>query len=238
MKLKKILLFNILCFSFIAKTYAVNDEIVAETTKYYKTTDNTSYIGVAITDEFFSKTEEISKSEYNNAMIETYNGSVETTYKKMTSYIIYSNGHYKYKVNLTWKNMPKIRSYDIIAIGYYKSVKAENYSAHVDYCTSNKCYKNTTGTFKNNSSGTGFSFKLPSGNLSSLNVTLELEIYKNISDTIIKQIASGSYSHSTQNINSSIAKNYEIDTSGIDNLNYGKYFDSISPAVSTWTGEW
>lgn len=61
MKLKKILLFNILCFSFIAKTYAVNDEIVAETTKYYKTTDNTSYIGVAITDEFFRKLKKLVK---------------------------------------------------------------------------------------------------------------------------------------------------------------------------------
>ena len=83
-------------------------------------------------------------------------------------------------------------------------------------------------------------FYLPSGSLSSLKQTLEVEVEKtNSSSTIVEQVAVGDYSHATSSISYSNAKKFYVDVGGINlDSSIEGYYDSISAARATWTGTW
>ena len=53
-------------------------------------------------------------------------GTVETTYKKVVSTLSKNSNYFRYKISVTWKNIPSTRSYDIIGIGFLGSVKVRN----------------------------------------------------------------------------------------------------------------
>ena len=107
------------------------------------------------------------------------------------------------------------------------------------YCLTNgSCNTLTTYYPYTSNSGVGATFKLPEGSLSVLKQTLYYDVAKNTASTITYQAAYGDYSHAIQNISLSNALDYYVNTSGIVFNNYGSYFDSISPAVATWSGNW
>lgn len=225
--------------------------IIAKTEKYYRTTitsveqykllsENYNY------DNVISYTEEISEAEYesfnNNGTSPTSSlMTVETTYKKMITTIEKNGSYYRYKVQLNWKNMPKIRSYDVIAIGHYASVEPNssiNFSQ--TYCTSlNNCTTSTSSTKKQTSTGSGAVFKLPTGDFISLSQILYFDVRKAVDATVIRQNVVGDYSHAIQSISSDIAKSFSINLNGIyfSNTN-SEYFDEINTAVATWEGSW
>lgn len=221
-----------------------NFEIVSQVEKYYKTTTNSKqlYYMNSINN---TNTIEITKEDYESIQLDTINplgnGSSETTYKKLTTSILSNGTAYKYKTVLTWKTFPKVRSYDVIGIGHYSNVKynsALNFSQ--TYClVDGGCRTLTTYYPKITSTGVGAAFKVPTGELSSLTQTLYFDVEKNVDVTINSQAAYGDYSHATETVTTTQAQDYSIGTSGIVFSNgIGNYYDNISPAMATWTGNW
>ena len=229
---------------FFISTCKAEENIVYEDTKYYKTIN----YRLLSNEKEFSYTTIVSKEEFDNAdLMEnskstlSNSATVETTYKKMTTTIVQNGSYYKYKNVLMWKNIPSTRSYDIIGIGFYPSVKVKG-STHFEqyYCyTSGSCTTTTTNYPQVFSTGAGTSFLLPNGNLSSLKQTFYFNVEKNTSATIIRQVAAGDYSHATSSISLSNSKKYSINSNGILlNGSVVNYYDEISQATAIWEGTW
>lgn len=248
MKYGKILLLIIYLLFFPTITFAKEDDfkLISETTKYYKTITyfNNLY---NVSDQSNSVTYEITKEEYENADLTVNVNSnptiMETTYKTMTTSILGNGQYYRYKNVLTWKNMPANRSYDIIGIGFYQTVKIHSNSTHFTqkYClTGGTCYTTTTNYPQIFVSGAGTSFALPSGSLESLQQVFYFDVEKNTSSVITTQKAFGDYSHATKSISLANSKKYSVIQSGgiVLNSSVSGYYDSIAEAIATWTGTW
>lgn len=237
-------------------------EIVAEATKYYKTVtvlSNSNMMMTADLGEVSSFTTEVTEEEFENAPTDeekaeaeaeaslspqdTFsNYSTETTYKKLSSIISKpSNYYFKYTGILTWKNMPKVRSYDIIGLGYYASMKAGTPELTNSYCLTNGTCGTLMGYYAySGQNGVAAMFNLPSGTLSSLSQKIEVEMEKsNPSSTIISQVCVADYSHAVKTITYSNAKNFKVDVGGITLLNgISSYYDTMPSVSSTWEGRW
>lgn len=226
--------------------------LVASTTKYYKTVINTSFgdsdipstLATPASVNANSTTYEITEEEYNAADGSNNNlirGTVETEYKKMQSFIYANDTIYRYKVTLTWKNIPSTRMYDIIAIGYPASVKSSDPMVTFNYCrSSSNCYTNTghSGYYKG-TNGAGAVLDIPTGTLVSMNMSMFVDIYKNTSNTIYRQYCYGDYAHATKTISVTNANKFIVDTTGIvHNASYVTKFDDIPTADTLWQGEW
>lgn len=237
MKLLKIVVFCLfLSFPIIvsANNEEFNDDydynLLSSNTKYYKTitiidNSNINLASNILNDNIImSYTEEITEKEYENVneedeiQIQSSSNTVQTEYKKLTVSILENGTKYMYTAVLDWKKMPAVRSYDIIAIGYYQSVKTTSLSYQTDYCLNNgSCYKNNVYNSKITASGSGATFKLPeSKDLKSLKNTLKLYMDKNVNDaTIIEQNAVADYAHAVKTVSSALAQEYSINLSGI-----------------------
>ena len=100
------------------ETFDINKDIegqlVAKNNKYYKTI----YTDLAGN----SYSTEISENEYNNQSSIDTRGTVSTEYKNMVTTITKLTSTFRYKVTLNWRQMPSVRSYDIIGIGFGDNV--------------------------------------------------------------------------------------------------------------------
>ncbi len=245
---KFVVLFSILyAISPLAIFASQIEEDILETfnTKYYKTvTIQSSVQSFSNETNNNSYTVEISRDEYEsyNPMIDANSTTIETTYKKMTTSISKVDSHYRYTVTLEWKNIPKVRSYDTIAIGFPSSVKvattpifAENYCVTNDDCYTSTGYKYSYV----GSNGVGVTFQVPTGNLSSLNQKMYFDVEKNTQSTILRQFAYGDYAHATSSVTLSDSKKYTVGTTGIvfESGVINKY-DAIDCAETTWSGNW
>ena len=206
-------------------------EVVSEITTYVKVINGIEQV--------------VSKEEYEAPDMSIFGmqaGYIETGAKKMTTRIISTNGRYRYKVDLEWKSMPKVRSYDILGIGIENNVSIySNVYFQQNYCySSGRCSSSTTSSKKSTSTGGAASFKIPSSTLlTSLSSYLYFNVDKKSSMTITELNAYGDYSHATKTISESNAKNYSITRAGIvlqDSI--ASYYDAISYAQAVWTGSW
>ena len=221
---------------------------VAVDVKYYKTVtiyNNASNINY-LTSYPVSTTYNITKEEYyssddNNVNVQPLSSTyVETTYKRLTTSISSNGSYYRYKAVLYWKKIPKVRSYDIIGIGRYGSVKVKGTpSFSLKSCTSEKCTTTASAVKMNFTNGSGASFKIPTGSLISLQATYYYDVEKNTDATILTQKAYGDYSHATTTVTSAESQKYQVSSIGIslDSAVYNKY-DTIDTATATWTGSW
>lgn len=204
----------------------MSEEIVGVTEKYYKEV----ILHNAFNEQTFniensiplSYVEEVSKYEYENynettMSIQSNNGYIETTYKKLKLTITKSGNNYVYNAYLEWKNMPSTRSYDIIGVGFNPSVRAIDETFSMNYCLKNgSCYTNNTHYPKIISTGVGASFKVPSNSdLATLNTTLKVIVTKNVSETITKQLAVADYSHAISSVSQSSSLDYTVGVIGI-----------------------
>ena len=249
----------ILIIPFIVSAEEVEDNYVkvAETVKYFKTTsifNNSSVMRDTDFAEMSSITVEVSEEEFNNAPTETepvapINGSrtytqTETTYKRLTTTIETNATYYRYTTNLYWRNIPRVRSYDIIAIGHYNDVELYNSQNIVftqDYCeNAYSCYYSSTGTDVVKEYGTAVVFHLPNDSLISLEQTLTFVVKKAVSWTIDEQVAAGDYAHATSNTIASLAaNNLRIGVGGLilPDVIYDIY-DTTPAAIADWSGTW
>ena len=223
-------------------------KVVGETTKYYKvvTIMNDSEIMSIVSPEVTSFTTEITKEEYNSVDLhELYqlNASVtvQTEYKKLTTTMSKDSTRYQYKVDLTWKNIPKVRSYDIIAIGHYSTVEPiSGPIINQSYCESNgECYEGTVSSVVSGINGTAVIFSLPSSTLTSLSQSMYFNVKKSGSGTVKNQTAAGDYAHATKTITRDNAKKLRVDVVGIiHDSSVESYYDTIGAAIVDWTGSW
>lgn len=242
-------LFLILPISVFAEETDSHFEVVAKEEKYYKTTtiyNSSNGISTFSISLPTSYTEEVTKEEFNSysnisSVMPLSSGTIETTYKKLTTTISSNGSYYRYKSVLTWQLMPKVRSYDIIGIGHYASVKIKGTpSFSLYYCTDpSECYTSTSATKQIFDLGASATFKLPTGTLTSLKATYYYDVEKNVDATILTQKAYGDYSHATSTISLTNAKKHSVSSSGIYlDSTITDYYDNISVATATWMGSW
>lgn len=244
--MKKLLLFiGLILFLPISANASTNSEFieVSSKTKYFRVTTYNNNLSLFSRSGLNSVIEEISEEEYENVSdtrIVPQTASTETTYKKLTTSIQTNGSKYRYSLLMNWKLMPSTRSYDIIGIGFYPSVKVSgNLHFTMNYKNSSGTYTSSTGTPYISNSGASMIFKLPSGNLNSLDAKLYFDVVKNTDATVITQKAYGDYSHAIKNISLENAKKHTVNTNGIVlNNSINEYYDSISAATDVWNGNW
>lgn len=259
-KKAKFIFIIMLMIPFITKASSIEDEKfekVAEEIKYIKTTsiiNNSNVMRNADLEEMSSISIEVSKEEFDNAPTtsEPISSSTralvevgtETTYKRLTTTIERSATNYRYTTNLYWKNIPKVRSYDIIGIGHYGDVEPYN-TTYINfsqtYCrTASNCYTGSASTKKVTDYGTIMVFHLPENTLVSLEQTLLFTVKKAGDWTITTQKAVGDYSHATSAVTANLAaKNTNIGVGGLVlNDNVYEYYDTTPAAVAIYKGTW
>ena len=220
---------------------------VAEETTYYKTIVRENYFNTySIGTDYDIETVEITQAEYDafNPAVATplAANSIETTYKKMTTSITKNNGVFRYKNNLSWKNFPATRSYDVIGIGFLSDVKLKSAMVFTqEYCTATgTCYTNSSHNPDVRTTGAATIFPLPSGSLSMLNQTMYFDVAKNTSSTITVQKIHGDYSHAQSSVAlSSVFGAYAAYGAGIVLPSaVSSKFDDINFTNVTWTENW
>lgn len=232
-----------------AEVLESNEKVVSEVVKYYKTVEKLNLSKENQFNKLYSNlnnnsiTYEITKDEYDNAEVDInlFGGqTVETTYKKLSSTIYSYDSYYRYKAVLTWKNMPSKRSYDIIAIGYDSNVmNANSPKFGTTYCyISGGCKTSSTFYSQYFSNGVGVSFKLPEGDLKSLETTLYFDVKKKNNSTIYNLNAAADYSHATKTVTLDQSKKYSVRSNGIILEGIDAYYDGMSSAIATWNGIW
>ena len=260
-RIKKFIFVIMLMIPFIANASSPEEETfvkVAEEIKYIKTTsiiNNSSVMRNADLEEMSSISIEVSKEEFDNAPttsepIESTSSralaevGTETTYKRLTTTIERSSTYYRYTTNLYWKNIPSMRSYDIIAIGHYGDVEPYSSNGIVftqDYCrTSTSCYGSGGSGYKVTDYGTVQVFHLPENTLVSLEQTMSFVVKKAVSWTITAQKAAGDYAHATSAVTAALAlNNASIGVAGLVlNDNIYDYYDTTPAAITTYNVSW
>ena len=207
--------------------------LVSETTKYYKTIYND------LSGNPYNI--EVTKEEYENQPTKDARATVTTTYKQMISTISQNGNKFRFKVSLMWRNMPQIRSYDIIGVGFDDDVYIDS-SVYFNYhwCNSSNTCSTDSYYYDKKSTSTGGTavFDFPDSAMS-MSVTLYYDVSKNTSSTLTSLEMCGDYSHATSNVTVNTAANHDIGIAGIE-LKSGSVtkYDTIPCALSTWTGSW
>lgn len=219
------------------ETFESNKDIlstlVANDTKYYKSVytdlDGNSYSA------------EVSAAEYENQSPIQTRGYVETTYKKVVTTMSQLDNQFRYKVTTAWKQMPSVRSYDIIGIGFSDAVYI---SSLVNFSYT---YALPTGEYINDgtyyfkqkiSTGGSAVYKFPT-EARAMTAVLYYDIAKiNSSSTITSLEMCGDYAHATTNVSASNYNSHGIDDNGILLGSNIGYYDAIPCAVSSWGGTW
>lgn len=231
-----------------AKDIVQEEKVVGEKVKYLKTVSvlNSSEVASIASPEILSITTEITKEEYDSVDLqELYHlndaTAIQTEYKILKTTMSENGSFYTYRVDLTWKNIPKVRSYDIIAIGHYSSVKpAANIAFNQSYCTGNgNCYDGAGATIITGDYGSAAVFSLPSGTLTNLTQFMKFNVQKSSSATVKYQTVAGDYAHAVKSITEANAKKFRVDVVGIiHNSSVESYYDSIEAAIVDWQGSW
>lgn len=218
------------------ETYNENKDIVStlvsKTSKYYKS------VYTNLDGETYST--EITKEEYENQGTIEPRGTVTTEYKNMVSTMSQQSGTFRYKVTLAWRQMPSVRSYDVIGIGFEDDVYiSSSVYFNYHYCISNgTCYTKTDYYNKKKLSTGGTAvYKFPS-DARSMTAVLYYDVAKDTTGTISALDMCGDYAHAITSVSSSSYSNNSINLDGIYLGTASGYFDEIPCAVSTWYGSW
>lgn len=180
---------------------------------YIKQTNLYSYGSIKSNEEL------ITAEEFNTA-VASNSYFHETTYKKIQMNLGITNGADYNVIQLyeMWKMMPKVRSYDVIAI------RGDNMNFHsnvgqlvIDYFKDGKTYTNTLTAgeqfYKNAGNGISFTIKLPTDTMIT---SLWMNMYGIASVDITKNAtAYGSYQHSQSAVTLAQAKNHTFSSTGL-----------------------
>ncbi len=220
----------------------IESSLEVTATKYYVETIRYDSTGRVV----HSNTSEVTEEEYNDDMILNMRSTAttETTYKRMVTTIAQAGTKYRYKVTLTWKQLPKVRSYDIIGIGVEPSLVLITSDAvfNQTYCISNSCTNtNTINSSSYGFAGVGVSFKLAANSgITGLRSYFYFDVSKkNSSQTLSVQYADGDYSHATSTISGSLAQGFYVNQIGVVlDSSISGYYDAITSAEAEWFGTW
>lgn len=224
----------------------IEGTLVSENESYYKTTTVTQNGITTSNSEIITKEEYQMEKNSNTPQIRSgYDGIVTTEYKQMrTSMTEIDQYQYRYKVTLTWLNMPSKRSYDIIGLGFEQAIVQLNSSINFQQnytFSSGSSYSSVVCVPQQFDTGISAVFLLPSGSLNALSSYLYYNVRKVDDDyTVTYMEAGGDYSHATSSISETNAQRHSVNhVTGIelDSAIDDKY-DSINVARAIWYGEW
>ena len=220
----------------------IDSSLEAVANKYYVETIQYDSTGRVVHDT----TTEVTEQEYNDGGVMLLDASayIETAYKKLSTTISQAGSLYRYKVTLTWKKMPKVRSYDIIGIGIEPSLVTivNGLVFNQTHCISNSC--TNSNTYNSNSftlTGAGVSFKLPtSTSITGLRSYLYFDVIKQDNvETLTAMFADGDYAHATRSVTSGEGSRFYVNQVGISLFDsIVDYYDTIPAAEAEWTGSW
>lgn len=219
----------------------LNGNLEATSTRYFA-----NIIRYDATGRIISNSDmEITEEDYNaEVVMPLSDGYTETTYKKMRTTIAANGAKYRYKVTLTWKIMPAVRSYDIIGIGCVSSkvyISGDTQRFSQTYCVNNSCTNTATySTRMTGANGSGVSFKVPSStSITSMQSFFYYDVNKNTTNTITYMLAYGDYSHAVETVTAGAAQGFGVNQAGIYlNDAIDSSYDSIDSADAEWYGSW
>lgn len=216
-------------------------EEVSSSTKYYKTISYVPSDTVNTKNVKLQYTAEITEQEYESGKVDDLSSLavIETTYKKMVVTIFKNGNYYRYQNVLYWTAIPKIRSYDIIGIGFYRTLQPKGSAVFSQYYCYAKddCYLSyDINNRRTSSGGVGISFKLPSGNLTELKQTIYVDMQKNTDAEVLRQVIVGDYAHAQNEINLAEARKFDMNLAGI--YTYSYLYDDMGIATLKWEGCW
>lgn len=241
----------------------LHGEIVSQIVKYYKTiTINNTNIISSTGHQYLpiSETYEITEEEYNRGdetldkTNSSQDGVVTTEYKKMTTTIIKNGSYYRYKNDLQWRKMPKVRSYDIQSIGIDTNVSvvpsSKKFTLFADIKDNDNkvCVVETSssGTWNVNSLGALITFPLKSDTSSKkvfdMSSTMYFDVQKTTNVKIVTLNAYGNYKHAQKKVDSSVGGGVSVGLDGT--ISFGisvstttrESYDSMSTAQAVVTG--
>lgn len=169
---------------------------------------------------------EVTKEEYDNNKILSRDVQ-NTPYKHIVSTISANGNKYRYKTSIDWTQIPSVKKYDIIGIGFMDDVHVYNsivYFAYyytknnTDY-TSSQYYDEKVTPF-----GASKVYKIPD-NIVGLSAQIYFDVVKDTgAGTITSLSMCGDYAHATSNsVTSTLAAHHSIGYGGI-----GLFSDNIT----------
>ena len=224
----------------------INATLVSESNNYYKTTTITQNGITTSSSEVI--TEEQYQLEKNSNVPQsrsTYDGIITTDYKQMrTSITQVDQYQYRYKVTLTWLNMPSKRSYDIIGLGFQQALVQMNSLVQFqqNFTVSGTSYSSVVCVPQEFDTGASAVFQLPTGSLSALSSYMYYNVRKHDDEeyTITEMDAGGDYSHATSSISETNATKHSVNhATGIElQSSISDKYDSIPVATASFYGSW
>lgn len=226
-----LLQFNCTKVSAETNSYYVNQENVRiEYTLYEKLCEIYSKSYVEFIDQFkfdLIKNNDISKIEIidneENLFVLPYSTVYTTTYKRIR---IIKNGSL-ITLQLTWLNLPSIRSYDVMGVRLDGGVNLKGTPSFSQTYMKDGIYeKSSTNYLQIFSNGFGTSFLLPNGTINDL--VQSIDFFYSGSGRIY-----GSYQHAKKNISLANSKKYIISHIGYGNViefdsSIKSYYDAMS----------
>ena len=223
----------------------IKGTLISEKNQYYKTTQKTKNGKTKSIIELITKIQYQDEITNDNYIKSGYDGIVETEYKHMHISIIKIDEHqYRYKLTMNWLKIPKVRSYDIIAIGIQPAYVKINSSIYVKQ---NYTYKDNTTeesitcTPIESKNGGSAIIKLPTGKIKKLSSYLYFNVKKaNDNNVVTHMEAGGDYAHATKKTNIKKALKHTVNHSkGIElESKIQKYYDGINISTASWYGIW
>jgi hypothetical protein len=174
---------------------------------------------------------EVTKEEYNNSnsVKELLRGEQTIQYRHIVTTISANGSRYRYKISVTWSQIPSVKKYDIIGIGYDDFVHIYNSIVYFGYFYSTTASDYSSTMYfdqKVTDYGATTVYKIPEGiTLTGLSSTLYYDVEKDAGiGTITNLSMCGDYSHATStSVTSTLAAHHTISSIGIglfsDNIN-------------------
>ena len=186
-------------------------------------------------------TVEVTEEEYNNSGKLSLRGEQITPYKHIVT-TISANGN---KISVTWRQIPSVKKYDIIGIGYNQNVHVYNSIVYFGYFYSTSASDYSSTLYYDQKVvdyGASTVYKIPEGiTLVGLASTLYYDVVKDTgTGTLTSLSMCGDYAHATStSVTSTIAANHSISYGGIglaaSNMNL---FDAIPCTYANASVNW
>ena len=227
--------------------------LLSQTTKYIKTSTMMRNGIMITTSEEITKEEALREKELQSQKTHNrdpfgnyYDGIVSTTVFEMVTGISGIDDDYmRFMNNIEWLVIPSDRYYDIIGIGM-ESAKVQFGSGiyfKKEWVTEGGIHNNDTVCAPKYVSTGGLSvYKLPNGNLQSLEAVIYFNVMKQTGvGTVTSLYAVGDYAHAINNVTpENLMSHISIsDSFGIMfDATYVTSYQGISEAVASFTGTW
>lgn len=191
--------------------------LLTSETKYFKRVYTGYEIGydVEVTEDEFYNHDDLTR------------GTQVTEYYTVVTTISAVNNDYRYKISVSWSNMPSVKKYDIVGIGYGQALTVKNSVVNfVYYYTYSSGSTYTSSQYydrKVNSAGATTVYKIPE-NIVGLSLMMYYDVVKNTNNTYTNLSMCGDYAHAKSNsVTVTLAAHHGISYGGI-----GLYSDNIN----------